>query len=195
MKASDFILHTKADLQDKSSQWSDELLLVKLQGAYVSMQFDLPYFITRENIAITEGNDTYRLRFKMLKNVSLKINETPVPFIEIESFYTQAQAFGYAVNEYELLFNEIPKAIADAKITYRYEKTLENANCEIELPSEYHEALRLLLKARIYEKPTLNSKQRNLSTYYLNLYAIEIKKLKLNKSIRQKNIHSKYQRI
>ena len=70
MIVSDFILQVKDDLQEKSTHWTVESLFLKLQDAYVDLQFDLPYFMAMENIAIEQGKSEYYLNNIFLKDIS-----------------------------------------------------------------------------------------------------------------------------
>ena len=195
MKAKQLITEIKADLQDKSNQWSTELLLVKLQRAYISLQNDLPYFIASEAIAITEGTQAYRLKNRPIANISFTIDDIAQSFMSREFFYKKSPQNGYTFEGRELLLSHVPTSDSDGFVVYKYEKELENENCEIELPSEYFEALRLLCMKHIHEKPTRNTKERNLSTYYLNLYKEEVKDLKLSSNIRPINVRSNYIKV
>ncbi|MGB3988533.1 MAG: hypothetical protein WBK67_02450 [Minisyncoccales bacterium] len=195
MKASDFILQTRADLQEKSEHWKDEELLIKLQRAYVSLQFDLPCFIARENIDIVEGKQDYYLTYTPLKNVGLIVDGRNREFSATESFYITPNENSYTFEENLLILGFVPKTQGAATIVYKYSKELVNENCEIEIPLIHHKALRLLFMSEIHEKPTRNTKERVLSVHYIKLYEQEIAKLKVEQKVRAKNITSKYQRI
>ena len=187
------MLQVKDDLQDKSSQWNNESLLVKLQRSYVLLQFDLPYFIARQEIAIQEGTREYKINFTVIKNMTFRIDGREQEFVGLEKFYEENKKNTYTIYERSLILSEHPKKECLGEFVYKYEKTLANENCEIEIHTKYYEALRLLFLSQIHEKPTLNSKQRNLSTHYLNLYAIEVQKQKSDNRVKAKNITSNYQ--
>lgn len=193
MKANDFILQTRADLQEKSQHWKNEELFVKLQRCYIALQFDLPFFITRESVAIKKDKSEYHLLNTPLKNVGLKINSIPYDYIDIENFYTSTKEIQYSFDGNKLLISSVPTADSTAEVAYRYQKALENGNCEIETPSIYNKALRFLFLSDIHEKPTRNTKERDLSVHYLKLYKQEVKEQVINKKSRPKNITSKYQ--
>lgn len=195
MKANDFIAEIKADLQDKSSQWSNELLFVKLQRAYVSLQFDLPYFMAREEIAIVEGISEYDLKYAMIKNMTFFINDVAQTFVGLDEFYKARRVNVYTMHNKEVYLRETPLRDASGYITYKYEKELKTMNCDIELPSIYYEALRLKLLSLIHEKPTRNSKERNLSLHYIKLYGMEVDSIQKSSSVRAKNITSNYQKV
>lgn len=195
MKATDFILQTRIDLQEKSEHWRDEELLLKLQRAYVSLQFDLPYFIARESVAITEGVQSYYLGFTPLKNVTLSVDEQVLEFTTLENFYVRTSEKSYTFDNNMLLLGFVPTKAMDGVVVYRYAKELANINCEIEIPITHHKALRLLFLSEIHEKPTRNSKERVLSLHYLKLYEQEMLRLKVLQPMRAKNITSNYQRI
>ena len=89
----------------------------------------------------------------------------------------------------------MPKKSASAEIVYKYQKELHTLNCEIELPVEYHKALRYLLMSEVHEKPTRNTKDRNLNTHYLKLYDKELFKIKSKNSLRVTSTTSKYQKV
>jgi len=195
MKASDFILQTRADLQEKSEHWSDEELLIKLQRAYVALQFDLPFFITNKTIAIQEGIDAYYLDVIPLKNVSFRVEYTLYSFTDMENFYAKPALYTYSFNENRLFVNPIPLKDYTAVLILKYQKELPNANCNIEIPTIYFKALRLLFMSEIHEKPTRNTKERVLSVHYIKLYEQEIRKLKTEQKMRSRNLTSNYQRI
>ena len=195
MKASDFILQTRADLQEKSEHWKDEELLLKLQRAYISLQFDLPFFIAKENIDIQEGTQEYYLKHTPISNISLKIDSFNIEYSLNENFYSQQKENSYTFEENILVIGFIPNFTAIGLIVYKYAKELANANCEIEIPLIYYKALRLLFMSEIHEKPTRNTKERVLSVHYINLYEKEIANLKVKQKKRAKNITSNYQRI
>jgi hypothetical protein len=195
MKASDFILQTRADLQEKSEHWKDEELLMKLQRSYVSLQFDLPYFITSETIAITEGKSEYYLLNEPLKNVSFSIDSTAFNFSTIDNFYISLKDKQYTFNTNRVIINHIPIKNSIGIIVYKFNKKLVTTNCEVELPAIYLKALRLLFMSDIHEKPTRNTKERNLSVHYIKLYEQEIRKLKIDQKLRPTNLTSNYQRI
>jgi hypothetical protein len=195
MRASDFIIQTRDELQEKSEHWSNESLLVKLQRAYTKLQHDLPYFVAREALAIEEGRDRYRLKNVPLKNVVLKVEGVKVPYSDHDYFYANTPSLSYTFDGKEALLGFTPTADGEGEIVYKYIKRIETPNCVIELPETYHDALRMLFKSMAYEKPKSNSKERNLSAYYMKLYDREIVHLKLNKPARPKNLGTTYKRI
>lgn len=195
MKATDFILQTRIDLQEKSEHWRDEELLLKLQRAYVSLQFDLPYFIARESVAITEGVQSYYLGFTPLKNVTLSVDGQVLEFTTLENFYVRNSEAHYTFDNNMLILGFVPTKAMDGVVVYKHAKELANVNCEIEIPITHYKALRLLFLSEIHEKPTRNSKERVLSLHYLKLYEQEMMRLKVLQPMRAKNITSNYQRI
>ncbi|MDT8337571.1 MAG: hypothetical protein RQ763_00085 [Sulfurimonas sp.] len=195
MKASDFILQTRSDLQEKSEHWKDEELLLKLQRAYVSLQFDLPCFIAKQSIAIVDGKQEYYLDYTPIKNVALSIDNRSLDFATLEFFYVRANENSYTFDKNIMLLGFMPTNAMSATIVYKYAKELATENCEIEVPNTQYKALRLLFLSEIHEKPTRNSKERVLSLHYLRLYEQEMMKLKVLQPIRAKNITSNYQRI
>ena len=195
MRASDFILQTRADLQEKSQHWKNEELLVKLQRVYISLQFDLPCFVSKTEIDIKKGITEYYLEHIALKNISFKIDGNALSYADIEHFYTSTHKSLYVFSDKKVLINKIPLKDMESTLIYKYQKELSNINCEIEIPTNWHRALRLLFLSDIYEKPKSNSKDRNLSAYYLKLYDKELYKLKTEQKIRPKNITSNYQGI
>jgi hypothetical protein len=195
MKVSDFILQTRSDLQEKTEHWKEEELLIKLQRAYVSLQFDLPFFITSKTIAIKKGIDAYYLDLTPLKNVSLRVENIIYNFADIENFYSNSKNHTYTFSEERVLLNPIPLKDCSATLVLKYQKELGNLNCDIEIPTVYYKALRLLFLSEIHEKPTRNTKERVLSVHYIKLYEQEIHKLKTEQKTRARNLTSNYQRI
>ena len=197
MIAKEFIDQTRIELDEKGSKkhWNDNELFIKLQRAYVSLQFDLPYFMCSEELQIQEGKDSYDLKFVALKNIEFSIDKTPIEYSDIENIYLYKDVSRYSFDEDRLLLNFIPQKNGVGTIRYRYEKTLETMNCVIDIPQNYRRALRLLFMSEIHEKPILNTKERNLSSHYLGLYEKEIFKLGKLKKIRSKNLVSQYQII
>ena len=196
MKAIDFILQTRVDLQEKSEHWKDKELFVKLQRAFVALQFDLPYFIHREILDIQEGKYEYYLTQKPLKNITFRIGNTKLSYCDTEYFYADDRLNSYTFLEDSVVIYDVSEVLpSQGMIAYKYEKELANEQCEIEIPTVHHEALRLLFLSKIHEKPTLNTKQRNLSLHYLQLYNNEVRKLRHEQKARPKNITSKFQRI
>ncbi|MBE0498571.1 MAG: hypothetical protein IBX43_04940 [Campylobacterales bacterium] len=197
MKAVDFILQTRADLQEKSEHWRDEELLIKLQRCYVSLQFDLPFFITSKLLEIEKGITEYYLDMLPLKNISFKMKNdaSPFTFASIENFYAMPKDRTYTFSGEKIIINTTLPVEGFATLVCRYQKEISTTNCEIELPANYHKALRLLFLSEIHEKPTRNTKERVLSTHYIKLYDKEIYKLKTEQKTRPKNVTSNYQRI
>lgn len=195
MKASDFILQTRVELNEKTEFWNDEELLIKLQRSYLALQYDLPFFTAKESLVIEKDKDEYYLKYTPLKNVSLKIDGKTFNYTDADYFYIVDDESYYTFEADKLLLGFTPDKIMDAVIVYRHEKSLENANCNIETPSIYNKALRLLFMSEIHEKPTRNTKERNLNIHYLKLYDAELKNLRINKKMRPRNIQSNYQRI
>jgi hypothetical protein len=197
MLANDYILEVKDDLQEKSEHWGIESLFLKLQRAYISLQFDLPFFISKEEILIQEGKSEFYIEHHFLKNIDLKIDDTTYKYLDMEQLIvddSDNSFYGYATNRKIILNTPLIKD-ATAKIAYRFERKLDNANCYLELPNEYYEALRCNFLSKIYEKPVRNTKERDLSKHYLNLYNIELGKLKVQKKALPKFTKSKYQII
>jgi hypothetical protein len=192
MRARDFIIQIRDELQEKSEHWKEEALLVKLQRAYVRLQHDLPYFIHSETLSIEEGKQIYRLEYKPLKNVALKVDGIEVPYSEHDYFYANRPSKSYTFVEKEAMIGFVPTKACSAEIVYKFSKRIETPNCVIELPEERHDALRAIFKSMIFEKPKLNSKERNLSAYYLKLYDRELALLKMNKPMRPKNVGTRY---
>ncbi len=195
MLVSDFILQTRAELQEKREFWKDPELLIKLQRAYVSLQFDMPYFMTSENIVIQEGKDMCYLKHKPLRGVLLRIQSQNYDFVDDENLYLETTKKVYSFVNTELLLPSVVRKKTKGFIRYKYEKTLKTDKCEIEIPLNWYKALRLLFMSEIHEKPTRNTKERNLSDYYLKRYSQEITRLRHHKTARAKNITANFQRI
>jgi len=194
MKAIDFIIQARADLQEKTEQWNELELLVKLQRSYISLQVDLPYFITKESLDIEEGKEEYYLNFRPVKNISFFVGSIKFTYVGYENFYVSQPKDSYLFNE-DVMQMSIPSKNDKAEIVYKYQKELKTLNCEIELPTSYYKALRYLLMSEVHEKPTRNTKDRNLNTYYLKLYDKEVFKLKAKNHLKVISVKSKYQRV
>jgi hypothetical protein len=194
MIVSDFVLQVKDDLQEKSTHWTVESLLLKLQDAYIDLQFDLPYFMAMEDIAIEQGKSEYYLKNVFLKNISFVIGGVTYEYTDMDNLFmsTMSQKV-YSHHNGKIMLNQLPQKDMEAKIAYKYQKTLKNKNCHIETPANWKKALEYLFKAYIYEKPTRNTKERDLNKHYLSLYKAEVRKLKEQQKAREKNITSKYQ--
>jgi len=194
MIALDFITQAKADIQEKKEQWNVPELLVKLQRSYVSLQVDLPYFITKQKIAIVEGKSEYELDFRPIKPIALFVDTMKFNYVGYEKFYTTNPPKSYAFNEY-IVEVSTPNKNTSAELVYKYQKELKTIYCEIELPISYHKALRYLFMSEIHEKPTRNTKDRNLNTHYLKLYDKELFKIDTKNSLQVTSTKSKYQRV
>ena len=149
-----------------------------------------------KTLDIKKGIKEYNLDDVVLKDVSFSINLQPYDFVEFEQFFIRADEKQYSFNDKVLMINQIPTEDTTASIAYRYLKEIQNINCHIELPLIYHEALRYLFMSKIHEKPTRNTKDRNLNKHYLALYQQELRELQTQKKkIRRKKITSNYQRV
>lgn len=196
MIAADFITQVRPDLQEKSEHWSNEELLIKLQRSYIGIQSDLPFFIVKDPLVIKKGTKECYLQYVPIKNVSLKIGGTrKLDYVDSENFYISDKQNIYTFDHDRVLFNFTPMDDVSAEIVYKYAKELANKNCHIEIPIAHHEALRLLFMSKIHEKPTRNTKERNLSTHYLKLYEAEKDKIKIGQKLRPKNNQTTYQGV
>lgn len=196
MIAADFITQVRPDLQEKSEHWSNEELLLKLQRSYIGIQSDLPFFITKETLAIEKGISEYYLQYVPLKNVSFKIGGTrKLDYVDSENFYISDKQNIYTFDHDKVQLKFTPIDSMSGDMVYKYGKELANANCHIEIPIAHYEALRLLFMSKIHEKPTRNTKERNLSTHYLKLYENEIQKIKIAQKMIPKNNKTTYQGV
>ncbi len=195
MKAGDFILLVREDLQEKSQHWTPESLLAKLKASYVALQFDLPYFVSRIEIDIKEGKQEYYLDYVALKNISLKVDGVALKYASPEYFYATSNKSLYTFEQNKLIINMVPIKDSVASLVCKFEKNIVNENCEIEIPHNWLKALRLHFLSEIHEKPTRNTKERVLSVHYIKLYEREIYKLKSEQKTRPTGITSKFQRI
>ncbi len=195
MLARDFIAQTRIELNEKGEHWNGEELFIKLQRSYTALQYDAPFFISTETMDIKSGVDSYHLAYMPIKNVSLKVNAIPYSYDDIENYYAGDDERRYTFDGDNLLIYPVPAVDGTAQIVYRHEKRLENDSCHIELPSRYQKALRLMFMSEIHEKPTRNTKERNLSVHYLKLYEAELRKLRVENAMRPRNITTNYQRI
>jgi hypothetical protein len=149
----------------------------------------------REELNIKKGIDSYHLLYEPVKNIKLTIDTLEVPYKELDNLYVKDNTKAYSLQHQELLLGFAPEVDAKAQIIYKHFKVLRDEKCFIELPQKHLEALRLLFMSKIHEKPTRNTKERNLSVHYLNLYERELKSLRIDKKTRAKNIRTKYQII
>ncbi len=196
MIVSDFILKVKDDLQEKSEQWSVESLLLKLQEAYIDMQFDLPYFIARETLAIQEGKSEYDISRNFLRGVAFSLDGYSYKYTDMENIYLKdpTQKF-YSYHSKRIILNQTPRKDTVANIVYKYEKELTDQNCYIEFPTNWHKTLRFLFMSKIHEKPTRNTKERDLSVHYLKLYERSVSQLKKDQKAREVGVTSSFQLI
>jgi len=196
MLVKDFITKTRDDLQEKSEQWSEPSLLLKLQESYIDLQFDLPYFIANETIAIKKGISSYHIQKHFLKDILFKVSNLPYNYTDMENLFTKNNSTNlYSYQAGEIITNVEYSKDTTAQLIYKYQKDIKNENCFIEIPTNWHKCLRFLFMSKIHEKPTRNTKERDLSKHYLNLYNIEVIKLKSQQKARAKNIQTKYQII
>jgi hypothetical protein len=195
MRAHDFIIQTRVELQEKSQHWSDEELFVKLQRSYIALQFSLPFFIKKETFVIPKGTSEYYLEKTPVQNIGLSIDSVVYNYTDIGHFYVESKDFTYTFDNDRLLFSPALQRDTNAVVVYRYNKEIKTLNCEVSIPNSWYKALRLLFMSEIHEKPTRNTKDRNLSTHYLKLYEYELENLKRNQRLRPINITSNYQRI
>ncbi len=196
MLASDFILQTKSDLQEKSEHWTVEDLFIKLQRSYISLQSDLPYFMGMETVSIEKGKIEYRLENIFLKDVSFVIDGIKYEYDDIENVFISTLSQNlYSYHDGKIILNKLPQKDSLSKIVYKYEKKLKNKNCFLEIPTNWHKALRLLFMSEIHEKPTRNTKERVLSEHYIKKYDKEVIKIKQLRKTVAKNVTSQYQRV
>jgi len=196
MKAKDFLDQSRIELQEKSIHWSEPELLIKLQRSYNSLQFDLPFFMATKTLDIKKGISEYNLDDIVLKNIILRVDNQAYNYVEFEQFFIRVDEKQYTFNDKLLIINPTPNSNTTATFAYRYLKEIENINCHIELPLVYNEALRYLFMSKVHEKPTRNTKDRNLNKHYLALYQQELRELQTTKKkIRRKKITSNYQRV
>jgi hypothetical protein len=197
MIVSDYILQVKEELQEKNEQWSLESLFVKLKAAYRTLQSSLPYFLAKESIEFKEGKSEYFLNNVFLKDVLFQTEDGKrYKFSEIENlFINTSNLLAYSYHDGKLLLNKPVEKDGLAEIRYKYRKNLETMNCAISLPENYIDALTFIFKHKIHEKPTRNTKERDLSKYYLSLYNAEVEKIRKEQKIAPRNLTSKYQMI
>jgi len=194
IRVSDFILQNREDLQEKSQHWSDEDLLVKLKRAYIAFQEDLPFFVTDVTLGIQKGKREYFLTFKPLHGILLSVDGIEYVYMEMKNLYVHNTEHSYSFINDLLVLKAEPSADTQARLVYKSLSEIETLQCSIELPSSYLKALRYLFLMEVHDKPTRNTKERNLSSFYEKKYAGELYKLKRNR-LRRKNIKSNYQRV
>ncbi len=195
MVANDLIDEIILTLQQKSNHWQKREIFIHLSRAYNLLQFDLPFFAYKEEIELQKDEDSFYLLFEPLANISLSINGNKYRYSEIANLYKH-RGLAYCFEGERVLLNcKTKDDKAKALILYKYGKRLKNVNCGLDLPPQYIEALRLLTLSFIYEKPILNTKERNLSAYYKNQYTLAVKTVALNINTSAKQIKSIYQRI
>jgi len=196
MIVSDFILQVKEELQEKSEQWSKKSLFIKLKNAYSIIQTDLPYFFTQEKIDILENKTKYFIQNVFLKEVLFTVDAKEYKFAELENlFKNTSNLLLYSYYDGAIILNTPPKKEGMGELIYKYRKSLETENCTIALPENYMNALSFIFKHKIHEKPTRNTKDRDLSKYYLTLYNAEVAKIKREQKIAPRNLTSNYQMI
>lgn len=194
MNAADFISQTRQELQEKSEFWGDPELLVKLQRSYISLQKSKPFFTAKESFVMESDKTEYTLLFQPLKNVSMKVGVQKYTFIDEDNFYINDNSKKYTFSDTSLIVEDIQVG-EEIKIIYKALHILEDDSSAIGLPITYHKALRLLFMSEIHEKPTRNTKERNLSAYYLKLYNDELKEIKVNSAVRPTQTKTQFQRI
>jgi len=195
IRVSDFILQVRSDLQEKSEHWSDEDLLIKLKRSYVAFQEDLPFFITDVTLGIQKGKREYFLSFLPLKDVLLDIDGIIYEYVGDEFLYVNGSNRSYSFINDVLVLKDEPTTDTQARLVYKSKREIETEKCFIEQPTKFHKALRYLFLMEIHDKPTRNTKERNLSAYYEKKYLSELYKLKIQNRVRRRNITSKYQRV
>jgi hypothetical protein len=195
MRAHDFIIQTRVELQEKSQHWSDDELFVKLQRSYVALQFALPFFIKKETFVIPKGSSEQYLAYAPAQNIGFSIDSVSYKYKDIGHFYVDEESGSYTLDSDRLLFYPTADKDVNGIVVYRYHEEIKTLNCEVAIPKSWYKALRLLFMSEIHEKPTRNTKERNLSTHYLKLYEMELQNLKQNQQVRPVNITSNYQRI
>jgi len=195
MRVHDFIIQTRVELQEKSQHWSDEELFIKLQRSYTALQFALPFFIKKETFVIPKGTSEQYLWAQPTQNIGFSIDGIAYAYKDIGHFYVDEQQFSYTFDKDKVLFIPSTPKDVNAIAVYRYQEKIETLNCEVSIPQSWYKALRLLFMSEIHEKPTRNTKERNLSTHYLKLYELELQNLKQNQQVRPLNVTSNYQRI
>lgn len=196
MRALDFILQTRSDLQEKGEgHWRDEEMLVKLQRAYKELQRDYPYFRQKESLGILKAEQVYRLDLEPLKNVRLSIDGRKVNYVNPDYLDAEAERLAYTFEGHYLRLGFLPAADGDGEIVYRGLKEIETLNCVLELPSSYDESLSMLFKSKLYEKPPGNSKQRDLNAFYLRLYQQKLKDLRHGGAARPVGLTMQYKRV
>jgi hypothetical protein len=195
LKVSDFILETKHQLQEKSNDfWSKEEIFFQLQRAYIDIQTDMPYFVHNQAI-VFDNTLSFCLEHMPLKGLKLSIGSIEYEYCDIDNMYVDTNCtYKYSFMNKELVINTVFNEI-NGFFAFKYIKELENENYYIELPLSWFTALRYLLFAYLHEKPTRNSKERNLSSYYYKMYQNALIKLKQTKQSIPKNIKSNYVRI
>ncbi len=197
MTAKDFISILTIDLQESNPNekfWDDPQLLIKLQRAYKKVQEDIPYFISKENLVIEEGITRYYLKHKAIETVSLEAGITFFIYCEEDRLFQYKGLNYYTLDRNKLYLAKELNKDEEVVISYKYAKTIETINDEVELPARYDEALRLLTLSYIHEKSKGNSKERDLSVHYLKRYNSEVLNIK-RKRKRVKNIRSNYQKV
>lgn len=191
MTPEEFINAKRVELGEKSEHWSGEELFSKLQSAYVEMQLDVPFAVASETIAMTKGTRTYPLLYEPIKNISMKINDTPVMCVSIDTLYgCNFDAYAFNGKLMEVSFD----SDNDAVLVYRYSKEILTLNDVIDIPVTHMNALVMLWKSKVYEKPKLNTKERDMSIHYMKLYESAVQKIRFS-SNKPTAAYSTYKRI
>lgn len=194
MVARDFIEEVRVGLQEKSTHWKDRELFLKLGRAYNLLQFDLPYFTCKESIEVKQDDEEIYLTHEALKNISLHVNGVKYRYANIEHLYHHGK-HRYSFLGDKVLFTQPFLSDGKADVHYMYGRRLKTLGCVLMLPPYYMEALRLLFLSFIYEKPTINTKQRNLSAYYKKEYVMAINGIPKTIRTSPKNVKSIYQKV
>lgn len=121
-----------------------------LQRSYTALQFDLPFFMARESLAINKDSIEYPLAHKPIKNVDCKSDLSVYNYVDEENFYIDDRTGEYSFSGSTLLIHT-EWTDETIKLTYRYAKSLVDLESEIDLPETHAEALRLLFMAKLYE--------------------------------------------
>lgn len=191
MTGEEFIDAKRAELGEKSEHWGGEELFSKLQSAYIEMQVDVPFAVATESIAITKGTRNYTITHTPIKHISFKIGDVDVPCVSVEMLYTcNFNAYAFDGDGFILSFD----TDIDGVLVYRYSKKIIDKNDPIDLPITHINALTMLWKSKVYEKPKLNSKERDMSIHYMKLYDAAARKIRFSNN-KPTVAYSTYKRI
>ncbi len=198
MVAADFIDENLELLTSKGANIeANELeLFMYLQASYKIIQKDAPQFIKEVSFPTKENTKQYHVNSEIIDAISLRIIGESISKTSIDKLYEidDTNNTYFAVNHNDIFFNNEMAANKEIKFVFYQMKFLKSLDSDIELPSLFDEALRLLFLSRVLEK-TPSRNDRNLSIHYYKKYHAEILSVLKNSRQKYSNLSSNYQKI